>query len=149
MVAKDPSRTYGLVLEAVRLAGVRAVVSGPVPACESVLPVTDVPHAWLFPRMAAVVHHGGAGTTAAGLRAGVPTVVCPFFGDQPYWGERVASLGAGPAPLPVKSLTAESLAAALRAAVRNPALRESAAAVADRLAAEDGVAAACEVLAAL
>jgi UDP:flavonoid glycosyltransferase YjiC (YdhE family) len=149
MVAKDPSRTYGLVLEAVRLAGVRAVVSGPVPACESVLPVTDVPHAWLFPRMAAVVHHGGAGTTAAGLRAGVPTVVCPFFGDQPYWGERVASLGAGPAPLPVKSLTAESLAAALRAAVRNPALRESAAAVADRLAAEDGVAAACEVLASL
>ena len=58
----------------------------------------------IFPRMVAVVHHGGAGTTSAGLRAGVPAVVTPFFGDQPFWGQRVADLGVGPAPIPRRKL---------------------------------------------
>ncbi len=59
-----------------------------------------VPHDWLFPRMAAVVHHGGAGTTGAGLRAGVPSIIVPGANDQPFWGRRVEALGAGPAPIP-------------------------------------------------
>ena len=79
--------------------------------------VDGVPFAWLFPRVAAVVHHGGAGTTSAGLRAGVPSVVVPFFGDQPYWGLRVADLGVGPVPIPRKKLTVERLAQAIQTAV--------------------------------
>ncbi|MEM8600778.1 MAG: glycosyltransferase, partial [Bacteroidota bacterium] len=94
------------VSEAVQLAGVRAVLAlgwGGLDLADVALPATcfalpTAPHGWLFPRMAAVVHHGGAGTTAAGLRAGCPSVVCPFFGDQPFWGRRVHALGAGPEP---------------------------------------------------
>lgn len=148
MVPKDPERTYGVVVEALRKSGLRAVLNAPVTIEDpDIVTVEDVPHSWLFPRVAAVVHHGGAGTTAAGLRAGVPTVVCPFFGDQPYWGERVAALGAGPAPLPVKRLTAGTLATALREATESEPMRAAATSVSRRLTAADGVAAACEVLA--
>ena len=76
--------------------------------------IDQAPHDRLFPRCRAVVHHGGAGTTHAGLRHGRPTLVCPYFGDQPFWGRRVAAIGAGPASLPVRSLTDASLAKALR-----------------------------------
>ena len=76
--------------------------------------------------MAAVVHHGGAGTTAAGLAAGAPTVICPFFGDQPFWGRRVAALGVGTAPIPQQKLTVERLAAAISAVTGDLALRERA-----------------------
>ena len=108
--------------------------------------VGDVPHGWLFPQMAAVVHHGGAGTTAAGLRAGLPTVVCPFFADQPLWGRRVHALGAGPPPIPARRLSAARLAQALTQAVRDPAMRQRAATLGERLRAEDGVGQAAEVI---
>ena len=75
-----------------------------------VLAIDDVPHAWLFPKMAAVVHHAGAGTTAAGLRAGVPSVPVPFAHDQPFWARRVFELGVGPAPIPLRNLTEDRLA---------------------------------------
>ncbi|BCX03093.1 MAG: hypothetical protein KatS3mg053_1031 [Candidatus Roseilinea sp.] len=101
--------------------------------------IESVPHEWLFPRTKAVVHHGGAGATAAGLCAGVPNVVVPFFGDQPFWGWRVAALGAGPTPVPLQSLTAERLTAAIERAVTDPAMRARAAEVGARLRAEDGV----------
>jgi UDP:flavonoid glycosyltransferase YjiC (YdhE family) len=78
----------------------------------------NVPHDWLFQHVACVVHHGGAGTTAAGIATGRPTVVVPFFGDQPFWGAMVARAGAGPAPIPYKQLTAEKLAAALTEALK-------------------------------
>ena len=100
--------------------------------------VDSVPFAWLFPRVAAVVHHGGAGTTSAGLRAGVPSVVVPFFGDQPYWGQRVADLGVGPAPIPRKKLTAERLAQAIQTAVTDQAMRGRAAELGAKIRAEDG-----------
>ena len=90
--------------------------------------------------MAAVVHHGGAGTTAAGLRAGAPSVLIPFFSDQNFWAERVRDLGAGPAPIPRSRLTAASLAAALLEATGNAAIQTRAAAVGRQLRAEDGVA---------
>jgi len=102
--------------------------------------VDAVPHAWLFPRVAAVVHHGGAGTTAAGLRAGIPTIVIPFFADQPFWGHRVAALGVGTAPIPRKDLTAERLAKAIQQVVNDPGMRQRAADLGAKIQAEDGVA---------
>ena len=108
--------------------------------------VDGVPFSWLFPRVAAVVHHGGAGTTSAGLRAGVPSVVVPFFGDQPFWGQRVADLGVGPAPIPRKKLTAERLAQAIQIAVTDEAMRGRAAELGAKIRAEDGIAAAVAVV---
>ena len=147
MVAKDVEMTALAIRAALKLAGVRGIVQGdPETSDEHVLAVRDVPHAWLFPRMAAVVHHGGAGTTAAGLRAGVPTVVCPFFGDQPFWGERIAALGAGTDPLPFRSLTAPSLAARIRQAVEDDTITTTASRLGERLRAENGTARALEVI---
>jgi hypothetical protein len=76
----------------------------------------DVPHDWLFSRVAAVVHHGGVGTLAAGLRAGCPTVIVPFFADQPFWARRARELGVGPDPIPRKHLSLDRLAQAISAA---------------------------------
>jgi sterol 3beta-glucosyltransferase len=145
MSNRDPAAIAKLVLEALALARQRAILlsgwggigKGDLP--NSVFAVEGVPFAWLFPRVAAVVHHGGAGTTAAGLRAGVPSVVVPFFGDQPFWGQRVAALGVGPAPVPRKMLTAERLAQAIQQAVTDPAMRQRAADLGARIQAEDGV----------
>jgi sterol 3beta-glucosyltransferase len=147
MRPKDPEATDRMVREALREAGVRGIVQGdPETSTDDVLAVQDVPHSWLFPRMAAVVHHGGAGTTAAGLRAGVPTVVCPFFGDQPYWGERVAALMAGPEPVPFNNLTPARLASAIRHALDSPQITDHAAALGRLISTEDGVARACKAL---
>ncbi|WP_344617232.1 nucleotide disphospho-sugar-binding domain-containing protein [Dactylosporangium salmoneum] len=87
---------------------------------------------------AEVVHHGGAGTTGAGLRAGRPTVVVPMLADQPFWGERVEALGVGPSPVALQELTVERLAAAIRAAVERPEHLAGATSLAARLAEEDG-----------
>ncbi|MBC8171460.1 MAG: glycosyltransferase family 1 protein, partial [Anaerolineae bacterium] len=120
---RKPEDTTRLMLEALALSGQRGVLaSGWGGMSQATLPDTvymlkAVPHSWLFPQMAAVVHHGGAGTTAAGLQAGVPSIIVPFFGDQPFWGQRVAALGVGTAPIPRKNLTAEKLAQAITAAV--------------------------------
>jgi sterol 3beta-glucosyltransferase len=85
------------------------------------------------------VHHGGSGTTAAGLRAGKPSLICPFLGDQPFWGERVYQLGAGPKPIKQKKLTVETMATAVSQMVNTPAMQQSAAAIGARLRAEDGI----------
>jgi sterol 3beta-glucosyltransferase len=114
-----------------------------VEAGDDVQSVGDVPHEVLFPLMAAVVHHGGAGTTGAGLAAGVPNVVCPFFSDQPFWGRRVFALGVGPPPLPIKGLTRETLAARLRAV---PKYREKSAQLGRLLRVEDGVKTAVDLI---
>ncbi|MCC7448212.1 MAG: glycosyltransferase family 1 protein [Anaerolineae bacterium] len=106
---------------------------------DSVFKIDSAPHSWLFPRMAAVVHHGGAGTTAAGLRAGKPTVIIPFFGDQPFWAHRVARIGAGPKPISRKNLSAEQLAQAIQTAVADPAIQAKAAALGECIRAENGV----------
>ncbi len=145
MPTQDATRTTGLVLEALKQAGQRGVLAtGRGGLAASVMPdyvhlLDEVPHDWLFPQMAAVVHHGGAGTTAAGLRAGRPTVICPFFGDQPFWGRRIATLGAGPEPIPQRRLTVEALATAIAAAVNDPKMRERAAALGCAIRAEEGV----------
>lgn len=105
----------------------------------------SAPHGWLFPRMTAVVHHGGAGTTAAGLRAGVPSVLIPHGNDQFAWGRRVHELGVGPRPIPRKRLTLESLANALTA-VRSPDMRAAAADLGRRIRTEDGAATAARII---
>jgi sterol 3beta-glucosyltransferase len=132
-----------LIHGAVRKAGVRAVIQAGWAAVDAdgadLLTIGDTPHEWLFPRMAAVVHHGGAGTTAAGLRAGRPSVLTPIYADQPLWGSRVHALGAGPAALPLRKLTADALAAAIRDAVDNERYRAAADDLSRRIATEDAI----------
>jgi UDP:flavonoid glycosyltransferase YjiC (YdhE family) len=140
-----PGKTLALILDAVRQSGQRAVVAagwGRVQADslpDNVLGVSDVPHAWLFPRVAAVVHHGGAGTTAAGLRAGRPALIVPHMSDQPFWGRRLHALGVALPPVPRHALTARRLAAGLRQLVNDPELQSRAAALGEKLRAERGV----------
>jgi UDP:flavonoid glycosyltransferase YjiC (YdhE family) len=100
-----------------------------------------VPHEWPFPRVAAAVHHAGAGTNGARLRARLPAVTVPFLADQPFWAKRIHELGAGPAPIPFAELTEDRLAAAIRAAVDDPRHRLRATELAGRLEREDGAAA--------
>ncbi|MEV0631577.1 glycosyltransferase [Nonomuraea wenchangensis] len=139
-----PERVAGEVAAGLRLAGLRGVVQGlPVAAGDDLLPVGEVAHDLVFPRMAAVVHHGGAGTTGTALTAGVPSVVCPFFSDQPFWGRRVAALGAGPPPLPIRRLDRRELAERLLAVPRH---RERAARLGRRLAVENGVRTAADLI---
>lgn len=129
------------MLETVRRAGVRAVLQGVEGVSEpDVLSVGTVPHEWLFPRMAAVVHHAGAGTAAAGLRAGVPTVSVPIYTDQPFWAARITSLGAGPQPVPYKELSTERLSDAIKKATTKPEYAANARKLAAVLATEDGTA---------
>jgi sterol 3beta-glucosyltransferase len=131
-----------VIMAAVRSAGVRAVVQAGWAelsvAGDDVLRIGDVPHEWLFPRMAAAVHHVGAGTTGAALRAGLPTVAVPVMADQPFWADRVHQLGAGPAPVPFADLTPERLAAAIRAALDEPGHRLRAAELARLINGDDG-----------
>ena len=148
---EDARRTSETVIEAFRRAGKRGLLAtgwGGLadPGAAADLHVLETaPHDWLFPRCSAVVHHGGAGTTHEGLRWGRPSVICPVFGDQPFWGRRVQALGAGPAPLPQKRLTAGALAEALRA-VEAPAVRERAAELGGLLREEPGAAAAADAI---
>jgi UDP:flavonoid glycosyltransferase YjiC (YdhE family) len=109
-----------------------------------IFPVGSVPFDWLFPRVAAAVHHGGCGSTAAALRAGIPMIVIPFCGDQFFWGQRVAELGVGPTPIPRRRLTAARLAAAIQALTGDAGMRARAAALGERIRAEDGVTRAVE-----
>jgi sterol 3beta-glucosyltransferase len=141
----DPVRTTAMVVEALAIAGQRGILAsgwGGLTAgfmSDRIYMLDVVPHDRMFPYVAAVVHHGGAGTTAAGLRAGKPTVICPFFGDQPFWGRQVARLGAGPAPVLHKDLTASRLAQAILVAVEDVGVRTRAAQLGERIRAEDGV----------
>lgn len=152
MVSRNPEEMADLVLQAIALTGQRAILqSGWNGLSKSDLPdtvliVDSIPHFWLFQHVAVVVHHGGAGTTAAGLRAGIPSVVIPFFGDQPFWGQRVAELGVGSEPIPRKRLTAERLAEAIHRAMTDRSMRQRAADLGAKIQAEDGVANAVAVV---
>lgn len=144
MAAREPAAMTEIALDALQRTGRRGLLltgwgglsNRDLP--DHVYKLDAAPHDWLFPRMAAVVHHGGCGTTAAGLRAGVPTVVVPFFADQPFWGWRVAQLGVGPQPIPRKALSAARLAAAITA-TDDVSLRARAAALGETIRGEAGV----------
>ncbi len=113
---------------------------------QNIFLIDAAPHDWLFPRVAAVVHHGGSGTTAAGLHAGKPTVICPFIADQPFWGKVVYDRGVGPQPIPQKKLTVAGLAAAINTAVNDDAMQAAAAKLGEQIRAEDGVACAVAII---
>lgn len=156
MPSQNPEQVAALVMQALTLAGRRGIIltgQGPIGRGmaqqgnnESVYFVDSIPHDWLLPQVAAVVHHGGAGTTAAGIRAGIPSVLIPILGDQLFWGQRVADLGIGIHPIPRKSLTAERLSAAIQHAVTDPGMSQRAAALGEKIRAEDGVAQAVSII---
>ncbi|MGE7387028.1 glycosyltransferase [Streptomyces sp. NPDC004126] len=145
MAAGEGERLSGIAVRALRRAGLRGVLqsgsAGLAAEGDDVLTIGDVPHALLFPRLAAVAHHAGAGTAAAALRAGIPSVTVPVAADQPFWAKRLAAIGAAPAPIPFSGLTAERLAAALAAATSDPSYARAAGAAARHMAVEDGAAA--------
>ncbi|KAJ5923344.1 hypothetical protein N7454_008589 [Penicillium verhagenii] len=143
IVVDDPQKLIGTVLEAVRASGARAVISKGWSNMdggqdENIFYIGDCPHEWLFQHVAAVVHHGGAGTTACGLINGKPTAIVPFFGDQPFWGDMVANAGAGPRPIPHESLTVHNLAKAIKFCL-TPEAATAAQGLAAKMQAERGV----------
>ncbi len=152
MPSRKPEETANLVLQALARTGQRAVLLAGWGGLkkenlpETVMMIGSTPHSWLFPKMAAVVHHGGAGTTAAGLAAGIPSILTPFFGDQPFWGQRVAALGVGPRPIPRRRLSVENLAQAIGCAVSDTVMQKNAARLGERIRAENGIARAVEVI---
>jgi UDP:flavonoid glycosyltransferase YjiC (YdhE family) len=149
---RKPAEVTDLVLQALAKTGQRAILlSGwgglqktDLPA--SVFMIDSIPHAWLFARVAAVVHHGGAGTTGAGLRAGMPSIVIPFTTEQAFWGRRVQDLGVGPAPIPRSRLTVERLAQAIQDAVTNRDMRQQAAQLGSKIRAEHGISNAVKII---
>ncbi|WP_310432786.1 glycosyltransferase [Streptomyces sp. 3330] len=140
----DPRRLSAEIVRALRRAGLRGVIqrgwAGLAADGDDMLTVDDVPHALLFPETAAVVHHCGAGTTAAGVRAGVPAVPVPVQFDETFWAGRLVALGVAPNPVPLRRLTAQTLTAALLRATRDPGFRERAEELGTRVRAEDGTA---------
>jgi UDP:flavonoid glycosyltransferase YjiC (YdhE family) len=152
MAGRNPEQLARLIIDALAKSGQRGLLLtgwGGLRtdlAPDNVFVVDSAPHSWLFPRMAAVVHHGGAGTTAEGLRAGVPAVIVPFAFDQFFWGARVKTLGLGPDPIPQKNLTADRLAHAIRLAVIDGSMRQRARSCAEAIRGENGIGNAVQVI---
>ena len=128
IVVDDPDKFTTLIFEAVKKAGVRALVSKGWGGLgdddntpDNIYMLENTPHDWLFPKVKAVVHHGGAGTTAIGLKCGKPTMIVPFFGDQQFWGSMIGEAGAGAKPVPYKELTADKLADGIQQLLTNEA----------------------------
>lgn len=147
MPGLDPERMTALIAAALQACGKRGLLLrgggalGDVPADGNLHIVDGAPHDRLLPLVASAIHHGGAGTTGAVLRAGLPNAICPFFGDQPFWARRVQELGVGAAPLDRRALTVDALVAAIRA-MDDPDMRQRAVAMGEAIRAEDGPAAA-------
>ncbi|GHO42072.1 glycosyltransferase [Ktedonospora formicarum] len=152
MASRKAEETTSIVLHALARSRQRGIIStgwgglSNADLPDTIFQLEEAPHDWLFPRMAAVVHHGGSGTTAAGLRAGVPSVVVPFFADQPFWAEIVYRLGVATKPIPHSRLTAENLATAITTSVSDQAMSARAAALGARIREEDGVANAINII---
>lgn len=151
IVVDDPNAMTKMIFDAIKKTGQRAIVSkgwGGLGANELGIPegvfmIGNCPHDWLFQHVSCVVHHGGAGTTAAGILAGRPTVVVPFFGDQPFWGSMTARAGAGPVPVAYKNLNADKLAHSILEALKPESL-ERAKELSAKIKAEDGTQAGAE-----
>ncbi|KAK0621464.1 hypothetical protein B0T17DRAFT_641340 [Bombardia bombarda] len=131
IVVDDADRFTDMIFEAVKSAGVRALVSkgwgglggDSLDVPENIFMLDNTPHDWLFPKVRATVIHGGAGTTAIALKCGKPTMVVPFFGDQHFWGSMISEAKAGPEPVPYKSLTAEKLAEGIKYCLTEEAVK--------------------------
>lgn len=152
MPGTDADYTTNLVLEAVKRSGQRAIlVAGwgglqPTALSAEILWVENIPYDWLFPQVRCVVHHGGVGTTADALRAGVPSVIVPFGGDQAFWGRRIHQLGVGPQPIPFKQLNAGRLADSMRYTAQNEDMHNQAARMGEQIRAEDGLEKAVKII---
>ncbi|KAJ5303312.1 glycosyltransferase family 1 protein [Penicillium atrosanguineum] len=143
IVIDNPECMTRIILDAVQATSVRAVISRGWsnlggPPVDGVIYIDDCPHEWLFQHVAAVIHHGGAGTAACGLRNGCPTLVVPFFGDQPFWGESIASAGAGPRPIHHTQLNKDNLSDGIRFCL-SPDTTKAAKIISDRIRDESGV----------
>lgn len=151
IVLEDPANMTSLILEAVEACGVRAIISrgwsnlgeGLSDQADNVLFIGDCDHEWLFQHVVAVVHHGGAGTTACGLKNACPTLVVPFFGDQPFWGDMIAEARAGPRPMPHKLLSSQNLVDAIQLLLA-PETKQAAQRISSQMASEQGVQAAVQ-----
>ncbi|KAF3445501.1 hypothetical protein FNV43_RR10677 [Rhamnella rubrinervis] len=150
MPLEDPEKTTNIILEALKDTGQRGLLDrgwgdlgNLIEVSENIFLLEDCPHDWLFPQCSAVVHHGGAGTTATGLRAGCPTTIVPFFGDQFFWGERIHQKGLGPAPIPISQLSIDNLSDAIRFMLQ-PEVKSRAVEIGNLIENEDGVAAAVD-----
>jgi UDP:flavonoid glycosyltransferase YjiC (YdhE family) len=145
MVEHEKEAIRQIVIDALRETNQRAVLLGGWSELDAsavpdfILCVKSLPHGWLFPRVAAAIHHGGAGTTAAALRAGVPNVIAPWFGDQFFWAERVQEIGAGPEPIPRKKLDAAKLSKAIRQALNNVQIQANAVQIGQNILGENGI----------
>ncbi|KAK1942060.1 Sterol 3-beta-glucosyltransferase UGT80A2 [Phytophthora citrophthora] len=144
MVLEDPKATTEMIVEAAKQANVRVLIqsswtdmAGDLDIPDNVFFIGNCPHDWLLPHCSAVVHHGGAGTTAGGLLAGKPTFIVPFFGDQPFWGRAVVKAGVGVDPCPITELTTKKLRAAFEE-LQSPFLRNRAQRLQKRMQQEDG-----------
>ncbi len=153
MMPGNQEQLSEIASHALRQAGLRGVVqsgwAGLSVINDDVITIGSLPHDWLLPRMAAMVHHAGAGTTGAGLRAGVPAVPVPVLTDQPWWASRLVQLGVSPWVLPHSQLTANRLSAAMTQATSDPRFARRAAELAIRLAGEDGAGAVTRAVAAI
>jgi sterol 3beta-glucosyltransferase len=153
MTTKHPDQLAREIVEGVRRAGIRAILAtgwgglAKVDVPDTVHVIEGAPHTALFKHVSAVVHHGGAGTTAAGLRAGRPTLVCPLTVDQPFWAHRVWKLGCGPKPQSLKRLRATAFAQGLKDLLQTDSYQIRAATIARDIATEDGIARAIEIIA--
>ncbi|KAK4781638.1 hypothetical protein SAY86_015740 [Trapa natans] len=141
----DPEKMTQIIVEALEKTGQRGIINkgwgglgNLAEPKEFIYLLDNIPHDWLFLQCKAVVHHGGAGTTAAGLRAACPTTIVPFFGDQPFWGERVYARGVGPPPIPVDEFSLPKLVEAINCML-NPKVKERAIELAKAMENEDGV----------
>jgi sterol 3beta-glucosyltransferase len=145
MPMRKPIATTMAILDAVRRSGRRAILLGgwdgigTTELPKGLFRLKYAPHSWLLPRIAAMVHHGGAGTVAAAVRAGVPSVIVPFTLDQPFWGQRLFELGVSTKPIPRSKLTAEKLEAAIKEATTSPAMQHKVTELSKKIVAEDGV----------
>lgn len=149
VISSEAGRLARAAVEALRRTGQRGVLltgwgglaaggtNAGLPA--TIYALDEIPFDWLFPRLAAAVHHGGVNTTAAALRAGIPSLAAPFAFDQPFWGRQLYALGAGPAPIPPRRLNADRLADAIDQMLHDPAMRARAAGLGEAIRAEDGV----------
>lgn len=152
MTTRHPEQLSRIVLDAIRCTQQRAVVlrgwAGLTNVYNdpNVLMVDQAPHFWLFPKMKGAIHHGGAGTTAAVLRSGIPSITVPFFADQPAWGERLTDRNLSPASIPIQSLSVNALAEAIHTLITNTAMHQSAQRIAQIIGQEDGVKAAVKVI---
>jgi UDP:flavonoid glycosyltransferase YjiC (YdhE family) len=152
MPIKDLARTLEIILEALKQTGQRAVLHtgwgglGNQSLPDSVLRIEYASYDWLFPQMSMVIHHGGSGTTAFGLRSGIPSCAVPFVFDQFYWGERIAQLGVGPDPVPYNKLTVARLREAIQVGVSNPQIKQNAIELGQKIQRENGIGSALSII---